>query len=137
MFDGEGARLAGGRWSSPGIPLVYTAQSASHAALEMLVHLSRSSILSHYLLARCTFDETLVSNVDRSVLPANWRAYPAPPELQTIGNRWIFDATSAVLEVPSVIIDTESNYLLNPQHRDFGSIRFSKPEPFRLDARLI
>lgn len=137
MFDGEGARLSGGRWSSPGIALVYTAESASLATLEMLVHLGRGSVLPNYVLARCTFDEALISRVDKALLPIYWRAYPAPPDLQMIGNRWIFEAISAVLQVPSVVIDTESNYLLNPQHRDFGAIRVSTPEPFKLDTRLI
>lgn len=38
-LDGEGARLYGGRWNSPGRPMVYTAANPSLVALEMLVHL--------------------------------------------------------------------------------------------------
>ena len=38
-FDGEGARLYGGRWNSPGRPAVYTVGSLALAALEVLVHL--------------------------------------------------------------------------------------------------
>ena len=37
-FDGEGARPAGGRWTSAGTPLVYTSAHLSLAALELLVH---------------------------------------------------------------------------------------------------
>src|SRR5262245_29579658 len=55
-FDGEGARLEGGRWNSPGTPTVYTSQSAALAALELLVHLGRGSILSAYTLIPCTFE---------------------------------------------------------------------------------
>jgi len=85
----------------------------------------------------CSFDQALVSRVDRSRLPANWRSYPAPPELQSIGNEWRKNGASAVLEVPNVIIATESNYMLNPQHADFGSIRISEPQPFEFDLRLL
>src|SRR3990172_341094 len=81
-FDGEGARLEGGRWNSPGTPLVYASESAALATLELLVHLRRRSILSAYVLIACTFDEALVERLDSKRLPPNWRSYPAPPELQ-------------------------------------------------------
>jgi RES domain-containing protein len=136
-FDGEGARVEGGRWNSPGTPLVYTSQSAALAALELLVHLGRGSILAAYVLIPCTIDDALVSRLDRRRLPKNWRSYPAPPELQLMGDEWVRSGGSAVLEVPSVVIDTDSNYLLNPHHSDFHSIRVMKPQPFELDLRLL
>ena len=40
------------------------------------------------------------------------------------------------MEVPSAVI-TDSNYLLNPQHGDFQSIRVIDPQPFEFDARLL
>jgi RES domain-containing protein len=136
-FDGEGARVEGGRWNSPGTPVVYTSQSAALAALEMLVHLGRGAILLAYVLIPCTFDEALVSRLDRRRLPKSWRSYPAPPEVQLIGDEWVRGGTSAVLEVPSAVIDTDSNYLLNPQHRDFQAIRVMNPQPFEFDLRLL
>ncbi len=136
-FDGEGARSLGGRWNSPGSPLVYTAGSAALAALEMLVHLGTGAILPAYVLISCSFDEALVARLDRSRLPLNWRSYPAPPELQLIGNEWLKNGTSAVLEVPNAIIATESNYLLNPQHADVASIHVAGPQAFDFDLRLL
>ena len=106
-FDGEGARIEGGRWNSPGTPMVYTSGSAALAALEMLVHLGRGTMLSEYVVISCTFDSALVSRIDRRALPKHWRSYPAPPELQQLGDEWIKNATSAVLEVPSAVIETE------------------------------
>src|ERR1700719_2551514 len=79
-FDGDGARVDGGRWNSPGTPVVYTSQSAALAALEILVHLGRASILRAYVLIPCTFDDAVVSRLDRRRLPKSWRSYPAPPE---------------------------------------------------------
>jgi RES domain-containing protein len=136
-FDGEGARLEGGRWNSPGAPVVYVSQSAALAALEVLVHLGKVSIMSAYVLIACSFDEAVVSRINNSRLPKNWRSYPAPPELQVIGDEWLKSGTSAVLQVPSAVIESDSNYLLNPQHRDFASIRTAKPQRFEFDLRLI
>ncbi|MDB6038389.1 MAG: hypothetical protein JWM99_2230, partial [Verrucomicrobiales bacterium] len=39
-FDGEGARLFGGRWNSTGVRVVYVSDSQALAALENLVHLN-------------------------------------------------------------------------------------------------
>lgn len=136
-FDGEGARVEGGRWNSPGTPVVYTSQSAALAALELLVHLGRGSILRSYILIPCTFDDAIVSRLDRRRLPQNWRSYPAPAQLQSIGDEWMKSATSAVLEVPSVVIETESNYLLNPHHREFHTVRLLSPQRFEFDLRLL
>jgi RES domain-containing protein len=136
-FDGEGARLAGGRWNSAGAPVVYTAGSAALAALEMLVHLGRGATLPAYVLIECAFDESLVVALDRSRLGDRWRAYPAPPRLQQLGDAWLKSGVSAVLEVPSAVIPLASNYLINPRHGDFASIQRSTPEPFEYDLRLL
>ena len=136
-FDGEAARVEGGRWNSPGVPIVYTSQSAALAALEILVHLGRGSILLAYILIPCTFNDAVVSRLHRRRLPKNWRSYPAPPELQLIGDEWVKSGTSAVLEVPSAVIETDSNYLLNPHHQDSQAIRIMDPQPFEFDLRLL
>jgi RES domain-containing protein len=136
-FDGEGARLYGGRWNSPGTRMVYISASVSLAVLEVLVHLQDASLLSSYSLIPARFDEALVERLDRSRLPDGWRSYPAPNELQRIGDAWARSQRSAVLEVPSAVVERESNYLLSPAHPDFSSIVIGEPEPFTFDERLL
>ena len=136
-FDGGGARVLGGRWNSPGLPVVYTAGSAALAALEMLVHVGNTGLLPAYVVIACSFDKKIVLRLDRKRLPRDWHSYPARPELQLVGDAWLKDATSAVLEVPNAIIRSESNYLLNPRHADFISITIAKPQPFEFDLRLL
>ncbi len=135
-FDGEGARLGGGRWNSPGIAMVYTSQSAALAALELLVHLGRSRSLADYVIFSCEFDDRVVESVDPRKLPADWRTYPAPPSLQQVGDLWARELRSAVLQVPTAVVEGESNFLLNPEHSDFKLIRLSKSRPFGFDPRL-
>jgi RES domain-containing protein len=135
-FTGEGAALAGGRWNSRGIRVVYTSGSASLAALETLVHLN-PLIRFKYLVFQIDFDERLVEKVMADSLTADWRDEPPPPSTKRIGDQWVKETRSAVLELPSVLIPTESNYLLNPAHSDFKSIAIRKPEPFAFDLRLL
>ena len=117
--------------------MIYTADSAALAALEMLVHLGRGTILQRYVVIACSFEERLVSEIARARLPSNWRSYPAPPELQMLGDEWLQGGTSAVLKVPSAIIETDSNFLLNPAHPDFASITIAAARAFEFDLRLL
>lgn len=65
-----------------------------------------------------------------------WRQYPAPHELADLGTRWALLGSTPVLAVPSAIIPRELNYLLNPLHPAFPTIRIGKPEPFGVDPRM-
>jgi RES domain-containing protein len=135
-FDGEGARRFGGHWNSKGTPMVYTASSQALAVLEMLVHLETSDLLKHYRLIPVTFYETMVKAVDPKTLPANWRRRPTPAGIRAIGDAWAASAKSVVLQIPSVIVPAESNFLLNPIHPDYAKLAIGKPQPFRFDVRL-
>lgn len=137
-FDGEGARLAGGRWNSPGTSMIYTAESRALATLEVLVHLNGPELLHEYVLIAVDFPETAVNTLSASALPGGWRAYPAPAALQKLGDGWARKADSIVLSVPSVVAEGERNYLLNPAHPGFkAAVRIAKPEHFKFDLRLL
>lgn len=135
-FSGEGARRFGGRWTSPGRPAVYTAEHASLAVLEVLVHLGSPRVLSAYSILRCEFDPARLRVLDPTVLPLDWRASPAPASLRLIGDRWLAEQQSAVLGVPSAVLPLEHNYLLNPLHPDFPQLVLGAPMLFEFDPRL-
>jgi RES domain-containing protein len=46
------------------------------------------------------------------------------------------EARSAVLEVPSIVVNGEFNYLLNPEHPDFERLEIGSALPFSFDPRL-
>jgi RES domain-containing protein len=134
-WDGEGARKSGGRWNSPGIAVVYSSGTLSLALVEVLVHLP-SGILPAYSAVRVDFDESMVTAVGPRDLPANWRDYPPPPDTKAIGDLWVAQGSSLVLRVPSVIVPTEYNYILNPAHPAFADLTIGEPMPFPFDPRL-
>ncbi len=103
----------------------------------MLVHLGSSVVLHSYVLIRCDFDETLVTEVDANALPSTWRMYPPPLDLAALGDAWVSGGASAVSRVPSAVTTSESNYLLNPRHPGFTQIRIGAPNPFSIDPRLV
>jgi RES domain-containing protein len=136
-FDGEGARVNGGRWNSPGTRVVYASDSVALATLEVLVGLQDTALLSAYSLIRVDFPARLVETLERRALPSGWKQYPPPVETRRIGDLWVVEGRSAVLRVPSAIVEEEHNYLFNPRHRDFRQIRIRRAQRFRLDPRLL
>jgi RES domain-containing protein len=116
--------------------MVYVAQSQALAALEVLVHLDSPDLLEKYVLLQVDFDTSKITDLDKSVLPKSWRHYPAPAEVQAIGDAWATAGTSVVLRVPSTLVPAESNFLLNPRQGDFKTLEMFKPLPFRFDPRL-
>ena len=135
-FDGEGARLFGGRWNSRGTRMIYTSATLSLAALETLVHLN-PPVAFKYVAIPIDFDEALVATVDAMDLPPDWNEEPPPPSAAEIGDRWVKESRSAVLELPGVIIPAEFNCLINPAHSDFKRIHIGQPLPFSFDPRLV
>lgn len=137
-FDGEGAFQFGGRWNSPSTRMVYTAEHLSLAALEMLVHIQDETLLSAYSFIVATLDEQLIASVENvAKLPKNWQISPPPYAVQKIGDEWAKKQLSVALRVPSAIIPSEVNYLINPRHPDFSAITFGEPQRFVFNERLL
>ena len=77
-----------------------------------------------------------LERVDTDSLPPHWRTYPAPSFLQTLGAAWLERRDSAILRVPSAVVPQESNFLLNPDHRDAARVGVVTTGGFVLDPRL-
>lgn len=131
-FAGEGAKRVGGRWNPPGIPVIYTSATLSLAALEFLVHLSGPRDAPELVFFRVEFEARFVTEAR---LPRHWRKLKLH-ETRALGRRWVEEASSPVLRVPSFVVPSESNFVLNPVHPDFRKLRISRATPFALDPRL-
>lgn len=136
-FTGKGGLVAGGRWHHPGRPIIYTADSLSLAALEILAHVRSIDDVSD-LIAQTTDipDDLAQETATLASLSRHW--YDAIPIslTQDIGDRWLQRARTAVLWVPSVHAAPQRNALLNPLLPDFRKIVRGKPILFRFDARI-
>jgi RES domain-containing protein len=135
-FSGEGARLYGGRWNPRGVTMVYTAGSQSLAMLELLVQ--DDPLRAHYVMIPATLPARLkIERITLNDLPDDWRSPEAREQLRAMGADWCRSGSSAVLAVPSSVIPSETNYLLNPLHPSFGKIVVGAAQDFVTDLRLI
>jgi RES domain-containing protein len=136
-FSGEGARHSGGRWSSPGVRVVYLSEHQSTAAMEIFVHTVPFPIAEIYKAFRVEWADSLTEIFPLKQLPANWRDSIPPPEAIEIGDRWVREQRSAVLAVPSALSPDDRNFLLNPEHPNFKRIRIAAPIDYEFDPRLL
>lgn len=140
-YAGVGSLRRHGRWHRAGIPVVYTTASPARALLEVMVHVERPRLITMDLVViPCRFDEALMESVDAYAgpegLPEDRRRFPWSACTQRIGQRWFEEGRSVVLEVPSAVVPSAKNYLLNPEHPRFQEVALEPPEPFDLDLRL-
>lgn len=78
-FSGEGARQHGGRFNSPGISVVYTAESLPLALVEMMTGLERYDQLRRYVFFRVGIPQGQLSKLEAEDLPDGWDRIPLPP----------------------------------------------------------
>jgi RES domain-containing protein len=136
-LSGKGARLTGGRWNTRDMPVIYTSESRSLAAMEFLVHVSLADIPPELKIVSIGIpDSNVPKQIEPPDLPENWRKNPAPFLLADIGAKWVLSMESLLLRVPSAVMLHEYNILINPLHHDMKVVRIIEEEAFIYDERL-
>lgn len=130
-LDGQGAKQFGARWNSPGNAAIYTSTHLSLAALELLVHTELDLIPSDLVWVQIEIPDSLDQE--------KYSGSEAPDERsgRAYGDNWLQTKHSLSLMVPSAVIAIEQNVILNPNHKDFTSVKLLKQLPFSFDSRLF
>ena len=137
-LSGKGAEIAGGRWNSKGVPVLYTSQSRALCATEIAVHSPLGNVPSDYWIVTIEFPDTIeIPGLDASTLTPTWKSFPHTHTTQAIGDAFIREGKFMVLQVPSAVITGDFNYLLNPNHALFKKAKIVSTELFEFDQRLF
>lgn len=135
-ISGTGAKINGARWNSKGIPMLYTTAHISLAVLEMLVNTQfKDYAIPLDLLYIRLPDDIIATEIKLNKLKENWKEDPSYTKF--MGNHFIEQQTSLLLQVPSAVIPEEANFLINPLHKDFKKIKIQKTKSFWPDKRLF
>lgn len=141
-LTGAGAKITGGRWNRAGIAVTYASESIALACLETLVHLGAQTLPFNRYLVCIEIPENLFAkrmafeDLAPEASRIGWDALPAGKVSIDFGSNWALSDASAILDIPSVVIPEERNYLINPVHPDAASIRAIKQRRFTYDLRL-
>ena len=136
-LSGEGGLHASGRWHTRGRRVVYLADHPASALVEIMVHLEidAEDMPTHYqMLGVDVPDDLPIARLEEAELADDWRANPA--STQALGDRWLLEARTALLDVPSAIVPVGRNYLLNPAHPDAVRIGVASAVRAAFDPRL-
>ena len=137
VSTGLGAMEYGGRWNCIGTAVVYSSASIALGMLEIIAAGLRFKSTETRFAVPITFDTSVIFQPDLFDLPNTWWTNPMPNECQDYGTHWASSQKSAVLSVPSVVVDLELNYILNPEFPEFKKVvSFGKPVALRIDSRL-
>ncbi|MFT2009358.1 RES family NAD+ phosphorylase [Pontibacter sp. 13R65] len=137
-LSGKGAELAGGRWNSKGVAMLYTSESIALCTVEIAVHTPLGIVPDgYYLISIHVPDDLSLQVLEPQALPTDWKLFPHPNSTQEIGDAFVFDAVYMTLKVPSATVQGNYNFLLNPRHKDFSKVEVVKTEPFAFDHRLF
>ncbi len=135
-LSGEGARLFGARWNSKGNAVVYTSNTISLSLLEVLIHnASYDEIRTNVLMTIQINADVDIQEIKLAKLKRDW--LEDDNSTRYIGDEFLTSGSSLLLKVPSAIIPEESNYLINPKHKDFKKVKITSAEVFAFDSRLF
>ncbi|MEQ8926700.1 MAG: RES family NAD+ phosphorylase [Fulvivirga sp.] len=134
-FSGTGAMLYGGRWNHKGTRMVYTSASLSLATLEIVANLSSDRINRGLYCVEINFPDHL-EITELTTLPKKWNRYPYTQKTMDKGSQFIKKG-GLCLKVPSALVPSEFNYLINPMHDQASQIKFIDARPMILDQRLL
>jgi len=124
-ISGEGAAKHPGRWNEEGDAVVYASPSRALAVLETAAHLDDSGLPLNRFLVRIDIPKTAWAKrqiLDPATIDPAWRAIPAGRASSRLGHEWYSSGKSALLLVPSVIVEEEFNVLINPKHAGASSM---------------
>jgi RES domain-containing protein len=134
-IHGNGAALYPGRWNKKGTRVLYTGATKEIALLESIVHIPPMLVPDFDILTIEIPDDS-ITELKEPELPSNWNQYPAPLILAEIGERWVQKGETIALKVPSCIINTSSNYILNCKHENYEKVKVLDHSHFLFDPRL-
>ncbi len=107
--------------------MVYTADSAALAVLEVRVHLDLDwdVLPDDYVLLGVNLPDGAMDSV--ATLPS---------EPRQAGDAWLRAKKTALLKVPSMVAPESFNILINPVHANATGIALASTQPFTFDPRL-
>lgn len=136
---GKGAASRGARWNQAGEHVTYASTSISLAAWETRAHFARGMALPwNRILVRIDVPDDIwgAREITPRPLPVGWNVVPEGMISRAIGSAWLASGASALLIVPSVIINEEDNVLINPAHFDVARIAVARVRQFVYDHRV-
>ncbi len=105
---------------------------------EVAVHFTLATLPDDYvMMAVYVPDDISITKLAMADLPPNWNSFPHPASTQFIGDKFVAENKSCMLQIPSVVTFGDFNFLINPNHLDFSKIKIVEIVDFPFDKRIF
>lgn len=125
-LTGMGAKIYGGRWNHAGMPCIYLAGSRALSLLEYAAHATMETLPPTLSFITLEVPEHSVWQLPVQELPADWLQRPHGKASQDIGTGLLARNDHLLLKLPSVIIEQEFNFVLNPLHPLINAVKIAE-----------
>jgi len=126
------------RWNRNGQHVIYCSENISLCALELLAHTNGIRPAGKFGLMRIEISEPVIPHVvELANLPEHWHHLSSYALTQKLGSDWYDSQKSLCMRVPSAIVPSERNYVINTLHYDFiDKVRLVDTQDFFWDNRF-
>ena len=129
---------AANRWNQAFQFVIYCSENISLCALELLAHTNGIRPAGEFKIMEIEIlDTSKTKIINLKELPKNWHQLQSYAFTQNIGSDWYESKSSLLMKIPSAIIQSEFNYVINTQHQDFHkNVRLADTRAFFWDTRF-
>jgi RES domain-containing protein len=136
-LEGIGGISYSGRWHNAGQRVVYLSERASLCAWEKFVQYeSVDKIPLELVLMTIFVSKPSIIEIPETKLIKGWNNFPHFKQTMDYGSDFLKDNNCLLLKVPSAVIPSEYNYILNPKHPQFVKCKITNIVPFKFDKRI-
>ncbi len=137
-ISGNGSRLFGGRWNSEDNYALYASSTRALALLETLAHTPAKMLRSkvYILISLFVPGGAGIQKIPVDKLLKGWDTTDTPFYTRRIGDEFLYANKKLILEVPSVVVPEEMNFMLNPLHEGMKKVKIVNKRRIVFDSRL-
>lgn len=137
-LDGTGGTFAAGRWHTKGQLVTYCSTHSALALVEWIVRLElgidQVPASIPYIIVDAPNDVS-IETIGANRLADDWKSNLIMT--QEIGDDWLRSRRTALLRVPSAVVPSGDNILINPLHPDAARLTIVATRDVAFDIRLI
>jgi RES domain-containing protein len=133
---GKGARLFGGRWNHIGTSCIYTSASRALSVLEFAANVELEFFPSNLSITIYEVPDKEITILSDDDLPHNWNDLSTPKSTKDFGTNLLMNSKTLCIQVPSVVVSQEFNYLINPACEKIKLITVVDINMFEFDTRV-
>ena len=129
---------AANRWNRAFHFVIYCSENISLCALELLAHTNGIRPACEFKIMGIEVNNSApFKTISIKDLPKNWHQLQSYGFTQNIGSEWYESKSSLLMKIPSAIIQSEFNYVINTHHPDFSdNVKLANTKDFFWDTRF-